>query len=239
MRSNGVAARVRWLALALAVPLVLSGCGAAGSGSEPGVGEKRLVIGVHGPKSGPAAAFTEGATAGFQLYVDEINKRGGIAGRKLEVVLADDQYTVSGGAAAARQMANDVFLAYNIIGADPAIGALPEFERRGTPYLSVALPYALAQDSDVAFLYPTPLELLAEAVPSFVQTQLDPDGKATVAVMWENQDIMRDMRDHFTRVAEKAGLKIAITESFDRDATSYVQNVKRVRDAGADLVVLL
>ncbi|MGH3881675.1 MAG: ABC transporter substrate-binding protein, partial [Actinophytocola sp.] len=151
----------------------------------------------------------------------------------------DDQYTVSGGAAAARQMADDVFLAYNIIGADPAIGALPEFERRGTPYLSVALPYALAQDSDVAFLYPTPLELLAEAVPSFIKTRLDPDGKATVAVMWENQDIMRDMRDHFGKAAKEAGLKIAVTESFDRDATSYVQNVKRVRDAGADLVVLL
>ncbi|PRX50108.1 amino acid/amide ABC transporter substrate-binding protein (HAAT family) [Prauserella shujinwangii] len=228
-----------WLATTLGASATLAACGTGGPGSGTGVDADRIVIGVHGPKSGPAAAFTEGATAGFRLYVDDINARGGITGRKIEILEADDQYTVSGGAAAARQMADKVFLAYNIIGADPAIGALPEFERQGTPYLTIAAPLELAQDSDVAFIFPTPLELLAEAVPSFIQTELDPQGTRTVGVMWENQDLMREMRDRFTAVAKEAGLDIVVTESFDRDATSYVQNVKRVRDAGADLVVLL
>ncbi|HCT76603.1 MAG TPA: hypothetical protein DGT23_08445 [Micromonosporaceae bacterium] len=228
-----------WLAAALSAPLVLTACGADTAGAQTGVDEQRIVIGVHGPKSGPAAALTEGAMAGFRLYIDRLNRNGGIAGRTVEIVQADDQYTVSGGAAAARQLADKVFLAYNIIGADPAIGALPEFERRGVPYMSVALPMALAQDSDVAFVLPTPLEMLAEAVPSFIQGKLDPQRQAKVAVMWENQDIMRDMRDHFAKAADEAGLAIVATESFDRDAASYVPNVQRVRDSGADMVVLL
>ncbi|WP_163511190.1 ABC transporter substrate-binding protein [Fodinicola acaciae] len=228
---------LRRLAVALSASVALAACGANGSGT--GVDAKHIVIGVHGPKSGPAAAFTEGAIAGFRLYIDQINAQGGIAGRTIEIVEADDQYTVSGGAAAARQLGDKVFLAYNIIGADPAIGALPEFERQGTPYLTVAAPLELAQESKVAFIFPTPLELLAEAVPSFTQTSLDPQGTKKVGLMWENQDLMREMRDHFTAVAKEAGLDIVVTESFDRDAASYVQNVKRVRDAGADLVVLL
>ncbi|HCU51596.1 MAG TPA: hypothetical protein DGG94_17650, partial [Micromonosporaceae bacterium] len=195
-----------WLAAALSAPLVLTACGADTAGAQTGVDEQRIVIGVHGPKSGPAAALTEGAMAGFRLYIDRLNRNGGIAGRTVEIVQADDQYTVSGGAAAARQLADKVFLAYNIIGADPAIGALPEFERRGVPYMSVALPMALAQDSDVAFVLPTPLEMLAEAVPSFIQGKLDPQRQAKVAVMWENQDIMRDMRDHFAKAADEADL---------------------------------
>lgn len=227
------------LATAFGASVTVAACGTGGAGSGAGVDADRIVIGVHGPKSGPAAAFTEGATAGFRLYVDDINRRGGIAGRKVDIIEADDQYTVSGGAAAARQLGDEVFLAYNIIGADPAIGALPEFERQGTPYLTVAAPLELAQDSEVAFIFPTPLELLAEAVPSFIQKELDPKGTRTVGLMWENQDLMREMRDRFTAVAKQAGLDIAVTESFDRDAASYVQNVKRVRDAGADLVVLL
>ncbi|MFC7549682.1 ABC transporter substrate-binding protein [Plantactinospora sp. GCM10030261] len=228
-----------WGAAALSAQLILTACGAATSGAETGVDGQRIVIGLHGPKSGPAAALTEGAITGFQLYIDQLNNNGGIAGRKVEVAQADDQYTVSGGAAAARHLSDRAFLAYNIIGADPAIGALPEFERRGVPYMSVALPMALAQDSDVAFVLPTPLELLAEAVPSFVRNKLDPQGQAKIAVMWENQDIMRDMHDRFIRAADQAGLRITATESFDRDAATYVPNVQRIRDAGADLVVLL
>lgn len=230
---------IRRLALAFAVPLMLSGCGTVDSAQEGGVDEGRIVIGIHGPKSGPAAAFTSGAVTGFQLYVNRVNERGGINGRIVEVAHADDQYSVPGGAAAARQLSDDVFLAYNIIGADPAIGALPEFERRGIPYLSVALPLAQAQKSGVAFVFPTPLELLAEALPSFIQHRLDPSGATTVGVMWENQDIMRDMLAHFTETAKEAGLDIVATESFDRDATTYVPNVQRIKDAGADLVVLL
>lgn len=234
---------MRWLVSALmgvTVALPLSGCGAAGSASsQTGVDDRRILIGVHGPKSGPAAAFTDGAMDGFRLYVDRINGRGGIAGRRVEILDIDDQYTVSGGAGAARVLNEQAFLAYNIIGADPAIGALPELERRGTPYVSVALPFELAQDSHVAFIFPTPLELLAEAVPSFIQRKLAPDRTVKVAVMWENQDIMRAMREHFTREADKAGLDIVATESFDRDAASYVPNVQRVRESGANLVVLL
>lgn len=231
---------MQWLVPALVAAVLLPGCGAAGpASSQTGVDGDRILIGVHGPKSGPAAAFTDGAIEGFRLYVDRINARGGIADRRVEILELDDQYTVSGGAGAARVLAEQAFLAYNIIGADPAIGALPELERRGTPYLSVALPYELAQDSDVAFIFPTPLELLAEAVPSFIQRKLAPNETAKVAVMWENQDIMRAMREHFTREADRVGLDIVATESFDRDAASYVPNVQRVKESGANLVVLL
>lgn len=243
MKIGSIRSRRRlWVPLPLAVALVLSACGASGigGGDSAGVDDDTIRIGVHGPNSGPAVAFTEGAIAGFKLYVDDLNERGGIAGRTVEIVQADDQYTVSGGASAARRLADkDVFLAYNIIGADPAIGALPELERRGVPYLSVALPLELAQESDVAFVVPTPLELLGEAVPSFIRSELDPDDSATVGLMWENQDIFRDMKDRFMSAADEIGLDVAVTESFDRDAASYVQNVQRVREAGADLVVLL
>lgn len=237
--SSGRSLVVRWMTLAMSAALLLTGCGALDGGTDVGMDDEKIVIGIHGPKSGPAAALTEGASAGFKLYIDEINKKGGISGRTLEVAEADDQYSVSGGAAAARQLADKAFLAYNIVGADPAIGALPEFERRGTPYLSIALPLELAQDSQIAFMFPTPLELLAEAVPSFIKGQVDPGGSKKVGLMWENQDIMRDMKDHFMAAADEAGLTVTATESFDRDAASYVQNVKRIRDSGADLVVLL
>lgn len=229
----------RCLVAVLSLALGLAACAGPGAQSSPGVDADSIVIGVHGPKSGPAAAFTEGAMVGFRLYLDSLNAKGGVAGRKIEIQVADDQYTVPGGAAAAREMADKVLLAYNIIGADPAIGALPVFERSGTPYLTVAAPLDLVQRSPVAFIFPTPLELLAESVPSFIKAELDPPGARKVAVMWENQDLMRDMHEHFMTAAKEAGLPIVVSESFDRTSSSYVQNVKRVRDSGADLVVLL
>jgi branched-chain amino acid transport system substrate-binding protein len=229
--------------IVLAAVLFASACGASpGSGTEEstaGVSETALRIGIHGPKSGPAAALTEGIISGFRLYIEDINTKGGIDGREIEIVEADDQYSVSGGAAAARQITDDTLLGFNLVGADPAIGALPEFERTGTPYLSVALPLELAQDSDVAYLFPTPLELLGATVPSFVQSELDAGEDATIGLMYENQDVMIDMKDHFMQAAKDIGLEVVIEERFDRDAANYVPNVQRVKAAGADLVVLI
>src|SRR5215470_12719620 len=53
--------------------------------------EKPYKIGSLQPLSGPAAAGGKTALVGLQMAVDRINKSGGINGRPIELIVADDQ----------------------------------------------------------------------------------------------------------------------------------------------------
>ena len=50
-----------------------------------------IKIGSEQPLSGPGAAGGKTAVVGLQMAIDRINKNGGINGRPVEVVFADDE----------------------------------------------------------------------------------------------------------------------------------------------------
>src|SRR5258708_31839010 len=66
------------LALALAVPMTASA-------------QKPIKVGVPLPLSGPPALFGDPASKGAQMYVDELNAKGGVLGRKIELIIRDSK----------------------------------------------------------------------------------------------------------------------------------------------------
>ena len=50
-----------------------------------------IKVGIPIPLSGPAALFGEPALKGAVMFVDEINKAGGVLGRKIELVVRDSK----------------------------------------------------------------------------------------------------------------------------------------------------
>src|SRR5437867_523872 len=66
------------LATLLALPLVAEA-------------QKPIKVGMPMPLSGPPALFGEPASKGAQMFVDEINAKGGVLGRKLELLTRDSK----------------------------------------------------------------------------------------------------------------------------------------------------
>ena len=68
--------------------------GAAAVASPPilsyGQGEKSIKIGMHDPLTGTYAAEGESEVRGAKMALAEINAKGGILGRKVELVIEDD-----------------------------------------------------------------------------------------------------------------------------------------------------
>jgi ABC-type branched-subunit amino acid transport system substrate-binding protein len=104
----------RWawlLILALAAMLVVSACGggekeekatpqvtkAAGTtpipGNTNGVTDTQILLGTHLPLSGMAATWGVGLKAGMDAQIAYVNDNGGVHGRKLKLIVEDDQYT--------------------------------------------------------------------------------------------------------------------------------------------------
>jgi branched-chain amino acid transport system substrate-binding protein len=77
--------------LGIAVIAATLAAGSVSVRAETGVTENEISIGMFNPLSGPLAAFGVDPLNAARLWYDEINKKGGIHGRKLKITVEDDK----------------------------------------------------------------------------------------------------------------------------------------------------
>jgi branched-chain amino acid transport system substrate-binding protein len=66
--------------------------------------EKPIRVGLIDVYSGAGAAFGKQALAGWQMAVDEFNSKGGLKGRKIEIITRDDKFKPDEGLSHAREL---------------------------------------------------------------------------------------------------------------------------------------
>src|SRR6202042_3119366 len=76
--------------------LLITGCGSSsssgGSASVPGVTATSITFGTHQPLTGPAAPGYSLIAPASQAYFDYVNAHGGVYGRKINLIIKNDQY---------------------------------------------------------------------------------------------------------------------------------------------------
>ncbi|MEQ8827415.1 MAG: ABC transporter substrate-binding protein, partial [Parvibaculum sp.] len=94
-------------------------------------------VGVSSPYSGPAAGPAEREKWGIDLAVKEINEKGGLLGRPVEIVPADNRCNPSEAANAANKLVSEGVVA--ILGAhcsSATLASMPIIEKAGIPILT-------------------------------------------------------------------------------------------------------
>src|SRR4030095_9956396 len=103
--------------------------------------QKPIKVGMPIPLSGPPALFGEPASKGAQMYVEEINAKGGVLGRKIELLPRDTK----GNADEAVRVSRELILKENV---DFLVGTLTSAEG---PAVSV-----VAKENKIVFIAPIP-----------------------------------------------------------------------------------
>ena len=214
------------LGLALAAAIVLGAAQAQG-----------IKIGVITDKVGPAKPYAEPITEGIEFAVKEINAKGGVLGRKLELQIEDDQGKPDVSATMARKLVEDgaVFI------------------------LSVSLTPATQQAQTVTLATKTP-QLTPSNSGDTLTTQLNnpyfwqtgPLGSVQIATLLsyarvkkykraalvsDNSDLGQLLARFFRAGLEKAGLEVVSEELVPRGATSAEAQMQKVRAAKPDVLV--
>src|SRR5262245_15760825 len=57
----------------------------------PSVAQQPVKIGMSMPQTGPLGAGGKAALLALQMWVEDVNKKGGLLGRKVEFIVYDDQ----------------------------------------------------------------------------------------------------------------------------------------------------
>ncbi|HTC72559.1 MAG TPA: ABC transporter substrate-binding protein [Solirubrobacteraceae bacterium] len=86
--------RTAGAACTLLLALVVAGCGssASNSSSAPGVTATSITFGTHQPLTGPAAPGYSEIAPASQAFFDYLNAQGGIYGRKIHLIIKNDEY---------------------------------------------------------------------------------------------------------------------------------------------------
>lgn len=110
---------------------------AASAQTDPGITDKTIKIGMFSPLSGNAMAYGFDVVNAAKMYYDQVNKEGGIHGRKIEVVLEDSRCNANDLLAAVKKLTEQdkVFALNGGSCSGPVVGAREYVERAHIPYV--------------------------------------------------------------------------------------------------------
>ncbi len=122
--------------------VVILASAAAGEAQEkirtvPGVYSDRIVFGQSAALSGPAGELGKGMQAGILSAFKEVNDRGGINGRRLELRSMDDSYEPEAAILnTQRLIGEEVFALIGAVGTPTSKAAVPVAEEHDVPYIA-------------------------------------------------------------------------------------------------------
>jgi branched-chain amino acid transport system substrate-binding protein len=193
-----------------------------------------IKIGVITDRVGVSKPYSEPATEGMVFGASEINKKGGVLGKKLELLIEDDQSKPDVSAALARKLIDQgaVFIL--------SVSLSPATQQQQTVTMEAKMPqmtpmnsadYLTTQLDNPYFWQTGPLgstqiaTLLAHAKAKNLKR---------VAIITDNSDLGQAIGKAFHGSIEKAGIQIVADEVVPLGATTATPQMQKIRGANPE-----
>ncbi len=218
--------------------LLLAGATLAAS-AEEGVTDNRILIGQTVGLTGIVAAPVKEVNEGANAYISQVNKQGGVNGRKIELITLDDKFDPALTAANAE-----------ILIKKDHVFAL--FQGRGTPHTQKILPILAANNVPLlapatgATLLHTPVNHLLfnirakyQAEVAKIVEQLTTTGIKSIGLLHVDDSFGQDGLDGFNNAMAARKLTPAIITKFARVKPDYAATAATIikADPGALIIV--
>jgi len=210
--------------------------------------EKPIVIGITAPIQLQVGRDTVDAT---QLAIDEINAKGGVLGRKLSMVVADETMDPQQGVAAVKKLTSDDHVDVLIGGYNSGVTLAqePHIAEAKTIYLGIGAASPSITDfvkkkydrfKYIFRVNPINAVRQADQLTGFLTGKVGGDlGLKTLAIVGENAKWVQDLAPVLKEGVEKGGLKVAYMELFDPDMSDFSPLLAKVRESGAQYCVVI
>ena len=109
----------------------------AASGDEAGVSEDAVLFGQAAALEGPSSALGQRMRQGIVAAFTEVNAKGGVHGRKLQLISRDDGYDPDRSVAQTLRLIDDdkVFALIGAVGTPTAMATIPITSARNIPFI--------------------------------------------------------------------------------------------------------
>jgi len=195
-----------------------------------------IVLGQSAAFSGPAAQLGIQFHQGAKLWFDQLNARGGIAGRSVEIRNLDDGYEPERCVANTQALIDaDVFALFGYIGTPTSLAALPLVRKSQIPFIA---PFTGAMGLREPLLRNVfHLRASYNDETALIVRQLTNLGLKKIAVFYQNDSYGKAGLNGSVLALSKIGLKPVAQATVERNTVNVEDAVKTILAAAPDAVI--
>jgi branched-chain amino acid transport system substrate-binding protein len=200
-------------------------------------------IGLSAAVSGGSAASGEAIKRGLQIAIDEINAKGGVlGGRKLELVVRDDEGNPQKGVTIARELVEreKVVAVFGGLHTTVALAQVPVWHELRTPYMGAWAAGTNITRNGQAPNYVFRVSANDDYVDRFLSRYaMDTMKKSKPGLLLENTPWGQSNETGLTKWFGEKGIKAVGIERFNWGDPDMSPQLLRLKNAGADHIVLV
>jgi branched-chain amino acid transport system substrate-binding protein len=202
-----------------------------------GACQDTVKIGVILPLTGSQAAFGEALKNGFLIALDEINAKGGVLGKKLQLDIYDDQSKPDQAVQGVSKLVDQdrMTLILGSFSSESTMAMIPAVTQRQVPLI---IPIALADNlleskSPWIFRVGSTTTDYARVTVAFLKGNGAPK---TMAIVYENTNFGQSSMKAMAAVAQASGIKLVAVESYVAKSPDYRAILQRVKLANPEVI---
>lgn len=196
-------------------------------------------IGAIAPVTGDRAEAGQSVWRSFQLAADDINAKGGVLGKKIEIVLEDSKGDAKEAVELTKKLADDdsICAVLGPMTSAEAIACSPVFDE----YELVELA-PVASNNQYATMSPYSFTLAGRQsaeMPYFVEKCLAGYcGAKSIGVIWVNDDWGVSSIESMKEACDQLGIEVTAAESFNAGEKDFTAVLTKIRQTNPEILVL-
>ncbi|HEY6252212.1 MAG TPA: penicillin-binding protein activator [Candidatus Angelobacter sp.] len=194
-------------------------------------------IGIIVPQTGSQAAFGEALKNGYFIALDEINAKGGVLGRKLELDFYDDQSKPDQAVQGVSKLVDQdgVTMLIGAFSSESTKAMIPAVIQHQVPLIIPAANADNVMDSRSPWIFRICAGAAdyANTTIAFLKSNGSPK---TIAIVYENTNFGQAGMKAMTTAATNAGMKLVAVESYEAKSPDYRSVLQRVKQANPEVI---
>jgi ABC-type branched-subunit amino acid transport system substrate-binding protein len=234
MNKHRIARAATFATCALFLAAVMS------AAAEDGVSADKIVFGQAAVLEGPAAALGLGMRLGIKAAFDEVNAKGGVHGRKLELVSLDDGYDPDRSVAQTKKLIEEekVFALIGAVGTPTTTATVPIARAAKVPFIGPFTGAQFLRDSTLENVINVRAGYAAEAEAWVKHLTQDLNIK-NIALFYQDDSFGRSGLDGVKKALARREMELVAEGTFERNTVAVKTALVALRRAEPEAVVMV
>ncbi|UPK37642.1 ABC transporter substrate-binding protein [Bradyrhizobium sp. 186] len=209
-------------------------------GEEIGVSDDAILFGQAAALEGPSSALGQRMRQGIVAAFTEINAKGGVHGRKLQLVSRDDGYDPDRSVVQTLRLIEDdkVFALIGAVGTPTAMATIPITSARNVPFIGPFSGAEFLRDLELSNVVNIRASYSAEAE-AWIKHLTEDRRFTRIGIFYQDDSFGRDGLAGVKRALAKRGLELAAEGTFERNTRAVGSAWRMLKRTEPEAIVMV
>src|SRR5476651_346721 len=207
---------------------------------ETGVSSDRILFGQVAALDGPSSALGQGMRQGILAAFAEINAKGGVHGRKLELISRDDGYDPDRSVVQTTKLIEEdkVFALIGAVGTPTTTATVPIAKARNVPFIGPFTGAAFLRAPELHNVINIRASYRAEAE-AWIKHLTEDRHVRSIAIFYQDDSFGRDGLAGVKLALEKRSMELTAEGTFERNTKAVSSALRTLKRAEPEAVVMV